>query len=93
MPYIYVEELPEGTEEVDVVSREQYDSVVGERDTYAEQRDKALGRIEEHDKAKRAAESKYADLILNMGSEPPAKKEPEPTRVKPITTVSLFKED
>ena len=93
MPYIYVEDVPEGTEAADVVSREDYDGVVQERDQYASQRDEALGQIEEHDKAKRAAESKYADLILGMG-----KNQPEPNqtkkqaKVEPITSASLFKE-
>jgi hypothetical protein len=92
MPYIFVDELPEGTEEANVVSREDYDGVVQERDQYATQRDEALGQIEEHDKAKRAAESKYADLILGMGKNQPEPNQTKKEIVEPITSASLFKE-
>lgn len=94
MPYILVDEIPEGATEADVVSREEYDEAVRERDEYSAQRDEAISQIAEHDKGRRAAEAKYADLILNMGSGTQQKKqEPTPTRAKPITTESLFKED
>ena len=70
MPYIEVETIPEGMEEADVIPRADYDSVVGERDSIATQRDEALAQIESANKAAREAQSKYAELVLGMGKSP-----------------------
>lgn len=68
MPYIEVEEVPEGTEAADVVSRADYDAVVQERDSTIEQRDTALGRISEMERSVREAKAKYAEAVLNSGT-------------------------
>ena len=93
MPYIYVDELPEGTEEADVVSREDYDSVATQRDEFESQRDDALAQIEEARSQVREAKAKYADMVLSSkpkevdGSK---NENVKPTPVKPITSSSLF---
>lgn len=69
MPYIEVDELPEGTKEADVVPRSDYDAAIAERDEYATQRDGAITQIEEANKAMREAQAKYAGLMLGMGKQ------------------------
>lgn len=97
MPYIYVDELPEGTEEADVVQREEYDSVVTQRDEFESQRDDALAQIEEARNQVREAKAKYADMVLSNKPREVQNTKNEnvkPTSAKPITTSSLFhKED
>ena len=60
MPYIYVEEVPEGTEASEVVSQEHYDSLAEELAATVGQRDEALQHLEESRKETRAAKAKYA---------------------------------
>ena len=72
MPYIEVDEVPEGTEVADVVSRADYDSLVTERDNAEQQRDEALSQIEEARKEVRDTKALYADAILSANR----KKEP-----------------
>lgn len=89
MPYIMVEEVPEGMEPVDVVPRADYDAAVSERDQYAQQRDDALGRIAQAEQDVRDAKARYADYILggNKQTEPPKK---EPPTHGPISAKQLF---
>ena len=61
MPYIEVDEVPEGTEAVDVVLRSEYDAVVQERNSTAAQRDEALQQIEEAHAEVRKVKERYAD--------------------------------
>ena len=68
MPYIMVDEVPEGAEPVDVVERSEYDKVIEERDSYAKQRDDAIARIGEAEQAVRDTKAKYADYILSGSS-------------------------
>lgn len=65
MPYIFVENLPDGTEEADVVSRTDYDSVVEERDNTITQRDEALQRIATAEQEMRDTKAKYAEYVLS----------------------------
>ncbi len=68
MPYIEVEELPEGVSAADVVPREDYEAVVGERDATATQRDEALTMLENARKEVRDTKARYADAILTAGT-------------------------
>lgn len=77
MPYVYYDELPEGTEAADVVSREDYDSVVTERDSYATQRDDALTRIEGAQREVREVKARYADAILGSNQRSQEPKAPD----------------
>lgn len=92
MPYIMVDEVPEGTEAVDVVLRTEYDAVVQERDRTIEQRDEALRQVEESQKMARETRAKYADAILTANRETP--KAPEPSKAEPpklkMSTNALF---
>lgn len=65
MPYVYYDELPEGAEEADVITREDYDAIVSERDSVISQRDEALSQVEEAHKEVRDTKAKYADAILS----------------------------
>lgn len=90
MPYIMVEEVPEGMEAVDVVPRADYDAAVTERDEYAQQRDEALGRIQQAEQDARDAKARYADYILGGKgkSEPPKQQAP---KHGPLSARQLFK--
>lgn len=69
MPFIEVEELQEGMTEADVVPRADYDSVVSERDTAAQQRDDALEQVETMNKEVLDVRSKYADYVLQSAKQ------------------------
>lgn len=64
MPYMFVEEVPEGHEVADVYERADYDAVVAERDSAIEQRDTALGQIGSLEARLRESQAKYADAFL-----------------------------
>ena len=58
MPYIMVDELPEGTEEAYVVDKNEYDSAVSDRDALLERAVKA-------EDAYSALQKKYASAFLS----------------------------
>ena len=90
MPYILVEDVPEGMEAVDVVSRADYDAAVTERDTYAQQRDDALSQIQQAQQEVRDAKARYADYILSgqaQKQEPPKSESP---KHGPLSAKQLF---
>lgn len=90
MPYIYVEELPEGTEAAEVVSQENYDSLADELAATMGQRDEALQHLEESRKETRAAKAKYAKYVLD-GGDKEAEKEPEvQPKAQGMTVERLF---
>ena len=89
MPYILVEEVPEGMEAVDVVPRAEYDTAVSERDQYAQQRDDALGQIAQAQQEARDAKARYADYILG-GSKPNNDTKPETPNHGPLSARELF---
>lgn len=93
MPYIYVDELPEGVEEADVIARSDYDAIVEERNTTIEQRDSALSQIEDSRKEVRDIKAKYADYILSSSSKKPDEQKPEQQNIKsslPVSVSELF---
>ena len=64
MPYIFIEELPEGTEEADVVERGEYDGLSQQLEEAREQRDEAIARAETAEAGWREAKEKYANTFL-----------------------------
>ena len=89
MPYIYVDELPEGTEAAEVVSQENYDTLADELAATMGQRDEALQHLEESRKETRAAKAKYAKYVLDGGTKE-AEKEPEAPKAQGMTVGRLF---
>lgn len=89
MPYIEVETLPEGTEEADVVSRADYDSVVQERDSTIQQRDDALTRIAEAEKEVRDTKARYADAILSANQHRKSEPKQETKQEKPRLAMDI----
>jgi hypothetical protein len=89
MPYILVEEVPEGMEAVDVVPRADYDTAVSERDQYAQQRDDALGQIAQAQQEVRDAKARYADYILG-GNKTNTDPKPETPKHGPLSARELF---
>lgn len=90
MPYILVEEVPEGMEPVDVVARADYDSAITERDQYAQQRDEALGQIAQAQQEVRDAKARYADYILGGSRQNEQHSKPESPVHGPISARQLF---
>lgn len=91
MPYIYVEEVPEGTEAADVVEQKHYDALAEELATAADQRDEALQQLAESRKETRAAKAKYAKYILDGGTKDKDEdQKPEAPRVEGMTVEKLF---
>lgn len=83
MPFIEVDELPEGAVGADVVPRTDYDAKVGELGEVTAQRDELLGRAESAERDLKSARDAYARAFL--ANDPPAKTgaEPEP---EPVNT-------
>lgn len=96
MPYIEVEELPEGAVEADVVSREEYDSLAKELGDASDQRDSLISQVTDLESSLKEEKSKFAKTFIearsNAGApkkaDPP--KDPEPPKHK-TTYDSLFK--
>ena len=96
MPYIEVEELPEGAVEADVVAREEYDSLAEELGNTSDQRDSLITQVTDLESSLKEEKSKFAKAFLEARSsagapkEPGHPKEPEPPKHK-TTYDSLFK--
>lgn len=90
MPYIMVDEIPEGYEPADVIGREEYDKVIEERDSYEKQRDDAIAKINDAEKEVRDAKAKYADYILS-GSNQQKPSEPKKIEHGALSARELFK--
>ena len=88
---MYYDELPEGMEEVDVVTREEYDGVVGERDGLRDQLYDSTQKLESARKDANDAKAKYASLVLNMGSDGQNNGDGEGNGKKGFTTDDLFR--
>ena len=96
MPYIEVEELPEGAAEADVVSREEYDNLAKELGDASDQRDSLISRVTDLESSLKEEKGKFAKTFIEARSsagapekaDPP--KDPEPPRHK-TTYDSLFK--
>lgn len=65
MPYYFHEEEIEGEEAADVVTREDYDAVITERDEVMGQRDDAISRAEVAETKLTEARNKYANAFFN----------------------------
>lgn len=90
MPYIYVEEVPEGTEAAEVVSQEHYDSLADELAATVGQRDEALQHLEESRKETRAAKAKYAKYVLDGAKPKDEDQKPNEPKAQGMTVGKLF---
>ena len=96
MPYIEVEELPDGAVEADVVSREEYDSLAKELGDASDQRDSLISQVTDLESSLKEEKGKFAKAFIEARSNAGAPKkddaqgEPEPPRHK-TTYDSLFK--
>ncbi len=91
MPYIYVEEVPEGTEAAEVVSQENYDSLAEELAATMGQRDEALQHLEESRRQTREAKAKYAKYVLDGGTKDKNEdQKPEAPKAQGMTVGKLF---
>ena len=68
MPYVYYEELPDGLEEAEAVSREDFESVATEYETLSKQRDELAGTVESLTKDLDRERAKYAQLVLDSAN-------------------------
>lgn len=82
MPYVFYEEVPEGAEEADVVTRENYNLMVDERDEFAKQNASLAESLEQANSKTREVQKKYADALL--GSQ-----QTQRTQTKPKNTEKL----
>lgn len=87
MAYVWREELADGETEADVVSREEYDTVITERDdliterdTLVGQRDDLLNRAETAEANYRDAQNKYADAFITSAARAKADQEDDVKR-------------
>lgn len=90
MPYIYVEEVPEGTEAAEVVSQEHYDSLADELAATVGQRDEALQHLEESRRQTREAKAKYAKYVLDGSKPHDEDQKPEAPKAQGMTVGKLF---
>lgn len=96
MPYIEVEELPEGAVEADVVSREEYDNLAKELGDASDQRDSLISQVTDLESSLKEEKNKFAKTFIEARSNAGAPKKddppkaPEPPKHK-TTYDSLFK--
>ena len=91
MPYIYVEEVPEGTEAAEVVSQEHYNSLADELAATVGQRDEALQHLEESRRQTREAKAKYAKYVLDGGTKDKDEdQKPDEPKAQGMTVGKLF---
>jgi len=96
MPYIEVDELPEGTTAANVVSQEDYDKLREEMNDLEDQRDQFVKAIEEERRSAREARAKYAKAILDQrdaSAEEDRQDErgaEKPKRTRPMSIDELF---
>lgn len=64
MPYVFKETLENEEVEADVVTREDYDAIIQERDQLMTQRDEAISRAETAEAGWAESRNKYADAFL-----------------------------
>lgn len=64
MPYVFKEVLDDEEVEADVVTRDEYDVAIRERDELMTQRDDAITRAETAEAGWQEARNKYADAFL-----------------------------
>ena len=88
MPYVWYDELPEGAEAAEVVTREHYDRLADELAGTITQRDEMIERLEEARREARETKSRYAQMILD-GSKHQKGDEPE-ERPRAMTIDSFF---
>lgn len=84
MPYVYVDEIPEGAEEADVVERDLLDSVADERDAALS---KAESLAAELDDTKR----KFAEAVLDGATIKRKQEEDVELEREPMTFENLFR--
>lgn len=65
MPYIFVEELPEGAEEADVVPSSDYTAAVEERREALSSVESLGDELKARDEALDSLRQKYADAVVN----------------------------
>lgn len=68
MPYIFVEELPEGAEEADVVPSSDYLNAVEERRNALSSVESLGDELKARDAALDSLRQKYADAVVNASS-------------------------
>ena len=96
MPYIEVDELPEGTTAANVVSQEDYDKLREEMNDLEDQRDQFVKAIEDERRNAREARAKYAKAILDQRDASAEEDKQDkggaekPKRTRPMSIDELF---
>lgn len=88
--YIEVDELPEGAEALDLVTRESYNALEDELQEYQTQRDKALESIDELKREIRKVKSEYANMVLGDSKKDKELSEKKEKPARPMTLDELF---
>ena len=65
MPYVYYEQTPEGADEADVVSREDFEAVASEYEELSRQRDALADSVDILTKDLDREKARYAQLVLD----------------------------
>ena len=78
MPFIEVEELPDGAVEAEVVPKSDYEAKSYELGEVTAQRDELLGRAERAEADLKSARDAYARAFIDTNPPEPPAPEPEP---------------
>ena len=68
MPYVYYDEIPEGLEEAEAVSRDDFESVAAEYETLSRQRDALAESVDSLTKDLDKERARYAQLVLDSAN-------------------------
>ena len=91
MPYVFVDELPDGVEEANVVPLSDYDSLQQDLADMTNQRDEAIERAVTAEEGWKKSKEKFANTFLSTPTSIKDDKAQEPLNLTAQNIESLFK--
>lgn len=82
MPYVFFEELPDGAEESDVVSRDDFEAVAESVETLERARDELAGEVVRLRGDLKKSREEYSRLVLDSAQGPQNRAVREPVTLK-----------
>lgn len=82
MPYVFFEELPDGAEESDVVSRDDFEAVAESVETLERARDELAGEVVRLRGDLKKSREEYSRLVLDSAQETQTRAVREPVTLK-----------
>ena len=88
MPYVFVEQVEDGMQEVDLIERSELDTITEELESVKNQRDAAIERAVKAEEDYSKMREKYANTFLSNPKKPT--NTPKPINLAPQSLEELF---